>query len=133
MAAGANYRYKATHEVPDTVNALLMYPEGVTASLTCTFNNAEGTASGLEILGTKGSLALRDGALTFTPESGHDDNRWVVASWAEAAERAYYDDPKVQAIESPWLKTGHLRAAPRVGVRKVATTTSRTSPTSCRR
>ena len=58
MAAGANYRYKATHEVPDTVNALLMYPEGVTASLTCTFNNAEGTASGLEILGTKGSLAL---------------------------------------------------------------------------
>ena len=109
MAAGANYRYKATHEVPDTVNALLMYPEGITASLTCTFNNAEGTASGLEILGTKGSLALRDGALTFTPESGHDDNRWVVASWAEAAERAYYDDPKVQAVESPWLKPGHLR------------------------
>ncbi len=109
MAAGANYRYKATHEVPDTVNALLMYPEGLTASLTCTFNNAEGTASGLEILGTKGSLALRDGALTFTPESGHDDNRWVVASWAEAAERAYYDDPKVQAVESPWLKAGHVR------------------------
>ena len=54
MAAGANYRYKATHEVPDTVNALLMYPEGVTASLTCTFNNAEGTASGLEILGHEG-------------------------------------------------------------------------------
>ena len=109
MAAGANYRYKATHEVPDTVNALLMYPEGVTASLMCTFNNAEGTASGLEILGTKGSLALRDGGLTFTPESGHDDNRWVVSSWAEAAEKAYYADPKVQAIESPWLKPGQLR------------------------
>ena len=59
MAAGANYRYTATHEVPDTVNALLIYPEGVTASLTCTFNNAEGTASGLEVLGTKGSLRLR--------------------------------------------------------------------------
>ena len=34
----------------------------------------------------------------------------MVASWAEAAERAYYDDPKVQAVESPWLKAGHLRA-----------------------
>lgn len=109
MAAGANYRYKATHEVPDTVNALLMYPEGLTASLTCTFNNAEGSASGLEILGTKGSLVLRGDELTFTPETGHDNNRWVVASWPEAAERAYYDDPKVQAVESPWLKAGHVR------------------------
>jgi predicted dehydrogenase len=109
MAAGANYRYKATHEVPDTINALLMYPEGLTASLTCTFNNADGTASGLEILGTKGSLALRDGGVTFTPETGHDDNRWVVSSWAEEAERKYYEDPKVQAVESPWLQAGHLR------------------------
>ena len=111
MAAGANYRYTATHEVPDTVNALLMYPEGLTASLTCTFNNAEGTASGLEVLGTKGSLRLRGDELAFTPESGHDDNRWVVASWAEGAERAYYADPKVQAVESPWLKPGHLQGA----------------------
>jgi predicted dehydrogenase len=109
MAAGANYRYKTTHEVPDTVNALLMYPEGLTASLTCTFNNAEGTASGLEILGTRGSLALRDGGLAFTPETGHDDNRWVVSSWAEEAERKYYGDPKVQAVESPWLEAGHLQ------------------------
>ena len=107
MAAGANYRYKTTHEVPDTVNALLMYP-GLTANLTCTFNNADGTQSGLEILGTEGSLALRDGGLTFTPEVVHDDNRWVVASWPEAAEKAYYDDPKVQAVESPWLKPGTL-------------------------
>ena len=107
MAAGGNYRYKATHEVPDTVNALLMYP-GLTANLTCTFNNAEGTQSGLEILGTEGSLALRDGGLTFTPEVVRNDNRWVVASWAEAAEKAYYDDPKVQAVESPWLEPGSL-------------------------
>lgn len=108
MASGANYKYKATHEVPDTVNALLSY-EGLTASLMCTFNNAAGTADGLEILGTEGSLALRDGGLTFTPEIVRDDNRWVVQSWAEAAERAYYSDPKVQAVESPWLKAARLR------------------------
>jgi predicted dehydrogenase len=108
MASGANYKYKATHEVPDTVNALLSY-DGLTASLMCTFNNAAGTADGLEILGTEGSLALRDGGLTFTPEIVRDDNRWVVQSWAEAAERAYYSGPQVQAVESPWLKTARLR------------------------
>ncbi len=29
VATGENYRYKKTHEVPDTVNALLLYPEGL--------------------------------------------------------------------------------------------------------
>jgi predicted dehydrogenase len=108
VATGENYRYKATHEVPDTVNALLLYAEGITVNLTCTFNNADGTASGLEILGTKGALALREGALTFTPESPYDNNRWVVESWAESAERAYYADPKVQAVESPGLAKASL-------------------------
>lgn len=101
VATGENYRYKDTHEVPDTVNALLTYPEGFTANLTCTFNNEQGSESGLEILGTKGSLILRGGALTFKPEPAREDNRWVVASWPEALERAYYDDPKIQAVESP--------------------------------
>ena len=61
VATGENYRYKKTHEVPDTVNALLLYPEGFTANLCCTFNNAQGAESGLEILGNEGSLLLRDG------------------------------------------------------------------------
>jgi len=41
--------------------------------------------------------------VTFKPEPRREDNRWVVASWPEAMEKAYYDDPKVQAIESPFL------------------------------
>lgn len=102
VATGANYRYKTTHEVPDTVNALLMYPEGFTANLTCTFNNELGAESGVEILGHKGSLIIKGGDLVFKPEPAREDNRWVVASWPEAMERAYYDDPKVQAVESPF-------------------------------
>ncbi len=102
LATGETYRYRKTHEVPDTVNALLTYPEGFTANLTCTFNNELGAESGLEILGTKGSLILRGGGVTFKPEPAREDNRWVVASWPEALERAYYDDPKIQAIESPF-------------------------------
>jgi predicted dehydrogenase len=101
VATGENYRYKSTHEVPDTVNALLSYPEGFTANLTCTFNNELGAESGLEILGTKGSLILRGGAVTFKPELAREDNRWIVDSWPEALARAYYDDPKIKAVETP--------------------------------
>ena len=108
VATGENYRYKKTHEVPDTVNALLLYPEGFTANLCCTFNNAQGAESGLEILGNEGSLLLRDGEVTFKPESEHEDNRWVVDSWTEALEKVYYDDPKVQASESPGMAAGHV-------------------------
>jgi len=103
VATGETYRYKATHEVPDTVSALLTYPEGFTANLTCTFANEQGAESGLEILGTEGSLIIRGGTLTFKSEPRREDNRWVVASWPEALERAYYADPKVQAVESPSL------------------------------
>ncbi len=103
VATGETYKYSKTHEVPDTVNALLTYPEGFTANLTCTFNNEQGAESGMEILGTNGSLIVRGGTVTFKPEPRREDNRWVVASWPEAMEKAYYDDPKVQAIESPFL------------------------------
>jgi predicted dehydrogenase len=102
VATGETYKYKDTHEVPDTVNALLVYPENFTANLTCTFNNELGAESGLEILGTDGSLIIRGGTVTFKPELKREDNRWVVDSWPEALERAYYDDPKVQAVESPF-------------------------------
>ena len=102
VATGENYRHKKTHEVPDTVNALLEYPEGFTASLCCTFNNEQGSQSGLEILGTEGSLLLRGGGLTLRPEPRREDNRWVVDSWPEKLEQAYYDDPKVRQVESPW-------------------------------
>jgi predicted dehydrogenase len=101
MATGENYGFKKTHEVPDTVNALLVYPENFTANLCCTLDNARGSESGLEVLGTEGSLLLRGGGVTLRPESKHEDNRWVVKSWPEALEKAYYDDPKIKAIESP--------------------------------
>lgn len=111
VAVGENYRYKATHEVPDTVNAILTYPEGFTANLLCTFNNEQGAESGTEILGTKGSLVWRGGQLTYTPEPAREDNRWVVASWPDALEKAYYADPKIQAIESPDTWSARLSGA----------------------
>jgi predicted dehydrogenase len=101
FASGELYRWKESREVPDTVNAVLVYPEGFTANLSSTFNNQSASESGFEILGTEGSMAFRGGTLTFSPENVHDNNRWVVASWPEALETAYYADPGVQARESP--------------------------------
>ncbi len=101
MASGQLYRWKSSRDVPDTVNAILVYPEGFTVNLSSTFNNQASSESGFEILGTKGSIAFRGGSLVFTPENVHEDNRWVVESWEEDLARAYYDDPNNQAKETP--------------------------------
>jgi predicted dehydrogenase len=101
MASGELYRWKDTREVPDTVNAILVYPEGFTVNLSSTFNNQTTSESGFEILGTEASIAFRGDTLNFAPEHAYDNNRWVVASWPEELERSYYADPKVQARETP--------------------------------
>lgn len=97
MAMGELYRWKESREVPDTLNAILEYPEGFTANLSSTFNNQLSSEGGFQILGTEGSIVI-GGGLTFFPEKVVEDNRWIVESWPRALEEAYYRDPKV--IES---------------------------------
>jgi predicted dehydrogenase len=99
IASGELYRWKDSREVPDTVNAILLYPEGFTVNLSSTFNNT--SESGYEIFGTDASIAISGGTMTFSPESALENNRWVVESWPEELEKAYYADPKVQAREVP--------------------------------
>ena len=99
IATGELYRWKDSREVPDTVNAILIYPEGFTVNLSSTFNNTG--ESGYELFGTEASISIGGGAMTFAPESALENNRWVVESWPEELERAYYADPKVQAREVP--------------------------------
>ena len=101
LASGELHRWKDSREVPDTLNGLLVYPEGFTVNLSSTFNNQSASESGFEILGTEGSIVFRGDRLTFTPENVHEDNRWVVTSWPRELEEAYYADPKVQAQETP--------------------------------
>jgi predicted dehydrogenase len=111
VALGQNYRYQDTHEVPDTVNAVLEYPDGFTVNLSSTFNNQSATESGFEILGTEAALVLRDGPMVLKPENVVDGNQWVVSSWPEELEKAYYDDPKVKAVERPDTWAPQLRKA----------------------
>jgi predicted dehydrogenase len=107
-ALGQNYRYKDTHEVPDTVNAVLEYPEGFTVNLSSTFNNQSASEGGFDVLGTEAALILRDG-MVLKPENVVEGNGWVVSSWKEELEKAYYDDPKVQAQERPETWAPRLR------------------------
>jgi predicted dehydrogenase len=99
VAMGQNYRYKETHEVPDTVNAVLEYPEGFAVNLSSTFNNQASAESGFEVLGTEAALVMRGDQMVLKPETATEDNGWVVSSWTEGLEKAYYADPKVVASE----------------------------------
>jgi predicted dehydrogenase len=111
MASGQLYRWKDSRDVPDTLNAILVYPEGFTVNLSSTFNNQASAESGFEILGTGGTLAFRGGKMSFSPENAYEDNRWVVESWTEELARQYYEDPKVQARETPETWVAQMKPA----------------------
>jgi predicted dehydrogenase len=100
VGMGELYRWKESRDVPDTLNAIMEYPEGFAVSLSATFNNQVSSESGFQILGTAGSLLLGN-TLAFVPELINDDNRWIVDSWPSDMEEAYYKDPKVRREELP--------------------------------
>ena len=107
VAAGSLYRWRESRDVPDTLNAILQYPEGFTVNLSATFNNEFQSEGGFQILGTKGTLQLGD-ELVFSPDTAVEDNGWIVEAWPRALEEAYYRDPRVQQSE------GTRRWAPQV-------------------
>lgn len=116
MAMGQLYRWVDSRDVPDTMNAILEYPEGFVVNLSSTFNNQTSAESSFQLLGTEGSLELA-GDLTFYPQRGFEDNRWIVESWPKRLEDGYYREAKVRAEElpstnKPKLAETSLRLAP---------------------
>jgi predicted dehydrogenase len=109
MAMSQLYRWKESRDVPDTINAVLEYPEGFVANLSGTFNSQGSSESGFQILGTKGSLVVGD-TITFYPEVVNEDNRWIVDSWSSKMEDAYYKDPKIRAEEIPSTREPEITA-----------------------
>ena len=103
MAAGENYRYTEDARSAGHGERAVAVPGGLHRQpVRARSTTRDGTASGLEILGTKGSLLLRGGTLTFTP--GVRPRRQPLGGrrpGPRPLEKAYYDDPKVQAVESP--------------------------------
>ena len=107
IAMGELYRWKESRDVPDTLNAILEYPEGFTVNLSSTFNNELSAEGGFQILGTEGSITLGFEGFEYFPENVVEDNRWIVDSWSQALEDAYYRDPKVIASEVEPAKRPH--------------------------
>lgn len=99
-AAGSLYRWKGSRDVPDTLDAIMQYPEGFTVNLSGSFNNESSGERGLQILGTDGTLTIGRN-LIFTPEVKEEDHGWIVDSWPSSLQKAYYKDPKVIATEMP--------------------------------
>src|SRR5262249_19333934 len=99
MAMGQLYRWKESRDVPDTINAILQYPEGFAVSLGSSFNNQFSSEAGFQVLGTEGTLTIGGRGVSFYPENVREDNRWIVESWPRALEEAYYKDPKVVESE----------------------------------
>ncbi|MCS7025190.1 MAG: Gfo/Idh/MocA family oxidoreductase [Bryobacteraceae bacterium] len=109
LAMGQLYRWTSSRDVPDTLNAILEYPEGFTVNLSSTFNNQFSSEAGFHILGTEGTITLGDG-LSFYAEHAVEDNRWIVESWPTKLEQEYYRDPKVRESEMPHSGPSRLQA-----------------------
>ena len=108
VGRGELYRWKESRDVPDTLNAILEYPEGFTANLSSTFNNQFAGGQSFQILGTEGTLVIGFSKLTFVPNRGREDNRWIVEAWPQRLEQQYYRDEKVRAAELPRTQTPAL-------------------------
>jgi predicted dehydrogenase len=108
MAMGELYRWKESREVPDTLNAVLEYPEGFTVNLSSTFNNQSSSEASFTFLGTEGTISVGWGELRYWPENVREDNRWIVESWPRKLEEAYWKDPKVQQEELRHLNKPRL-------------------------
>ena len=102
VATGQNYLHQETHEVPDTLNAALVYPkESFTVSLSGTFNNSSARPERLRDHRHRGIARLPRDRMVFKPENPVEGNGWIVASWPSALEKAYWADPEVQKREMP--------------------------------
>jgi predicted dehydrogenase len=100
VGAGQLYRWKASRDVPDTINGILEYPEGFVVNLSSTFNNASAAGEGFQILGTEGTITL-GGGMRIQREHPVDGNDWIVRSWPKELEEKYWQDPEVQKRELP--------------------------------
>lgn len=103
IAMGDLYHWTRSRDVPDTINATLKYPNGFLVNLNGTFSNQRGYSTGIQILGTEGSLALvRNDQISFRPERNYEeDYGWIIDSWPEDLANTYRSAPAVLPEEMP--------------------------------
>jgi predicted dehydrogenase len=84
MASGGILVRKDGREVPDTLDALFVYPEGFNVNMGATANNASVPDQGMTFLGTKGSLALLGSSFIVTPENPREGYTYSIDSWPKS-------------------------------------------------
>ncbi len=84
MASGGILVRKDGREVPDTLDALFVYPEGFNVNMGATFNNASVPDQGMTFLGTQGSLTLMGSSFTIGAENSKEGYSYAIDSWPKS-------------------------------------------------
>jgi predicted dehydrogenase len=100
VAFGDLYRWKKSRNVPDTLNAVLRYPEGFTVNLSSTFNN-QSAGTGFEFLGTEGSLSMGGRGFSFQSEVVRESNGWITDSWPAELQNQYNEKHPEESRRTP--------------------------------
>ena len=101
MAAGGILVRKDGREVPDTLDALFVYPEGFNVNMGATFNNASVPDQGMTFLGTKGSLTLMGSSFTVAPENHREGYGYAIDSWPKNLQEEFMNMGNHRAEANP--------------------------------
>jgi predicted dehydrogenase len=100
-AAGGILFRKDGREVPDTLDALLVYPEGFTVNMGSTLNNASIPEQSLAFLGTRGSLSLPGGSFMVTAENSKEGYTYSIDSWPKSLQDEFMNTGEHRAEANP--------------------------------
>jgi predicted dehydrogenase len=101
MASGGILVRKDGREVPDTLDALLVYPEEFHVNMGATFNNASVPDQGMTFLGTKGSLALMGSSFTVAAENPREGYGYAIDSWPKSLQEEFMNMGNHRAEANP--------------------------------
>jgi predicted dehydrogenase len=88
-------------EVPDTLDALFVYPEGFNVNMGSTFNNASIPDQGMTFLGTKGSLTILGSSISVAAENPREGYGYAIDSWPKSLQEEFMNMDNHRAEANP--------------------------------
>ena len=101
VASGGILVRKDGREVPDTLDALFVYPEGFNVNMGATFNNASVPDQGMTFLGNKGSLSLLGSSFVVAPENPREGYSYAIDSWPKSLQEEFMNQGNHREEASP--------------------------------
>jgi predicted dehydrogenase len=100
-AAGGILGRKDGREVPDTLDALFVYPEGFNVNMGSTLNNAGMPEQALLFMGTKGTLSFPGSNFTVAPENSKEGYGYSIDGWPKAMQDEFMSTGDHRALANP--------------------------------